>query len=416
MPRTATGGPDDGEPARRRPRKANNEGSVYPRKDGRWVGSAFVVHTDGTRRRVSVYGRTRQEANDRLVRLVAEDRQGIPRPSASQTVGEYLRYWLAEIARHKVRPSTLATYTTYVRCYMLPGLGHKRLARLSARDIMAWLATVRQTCQCCAQGRDAARPEGERRCCAVGRCCERRLSEATVHHLHRLLRAALQDAVTHELLARNVRVPVRRRHFQPYTLDEARLLLKAAKVDRLYALYAVALGVGLRRGEALGLRWSDVDTAAGVLHVRQTLQRVNGALVFQTPKTERSERTVPLPAPCLRALDAHRERQDLERARAGRAWQHHDLVFTTRDGGPIDPRNLVRSFVRLCDRAGVRRVRFHDLRHSCATLLYAHGVDPGTIQVILGHSSITVTMSVYVEIMREVQQDAVDRMTGLFDE
>ena len=91
-------------------------------------------------------------------------------------------------------------------------------------------------------------------------------------------------------------------------------------------------------------------------------------------------------------------------------------MFTTRDGGPIEPRNLVRSFVALCDRAGLRRIRFHDLRHSCATLLYAQGVEPGTIQVILGHSSITITMGVYVGIMRQVQQDAVDRMGDLFEE
>ena len=123
-----------------------------------------------------------------------------------------------------------------------------------------------------------------------------------------------------------------------------------------------------------------------------------------------------VPSPSLRPPQDVRERQDQEHATAGRKWRRSGLVFTTRDGGPIEPRNLVRSFVALCDRAGLRRIRFHDLRHSCATLLYAQGVEPGTIQVILGHSSITITMGVYVGIMRQVQQDAVDRMGDLFEE
>lgn len=199
--------------------------------------------------------------------------------------------------------------------------------------------------------------------------------------------------------------------------------------------------MGLRRGEALGVRWEDLELTcgrcggslvdsvhravcegadgtepdSGVVHVRQTVQPVNGALIFQPPKTQNSERSVPLPAPCVSVLVAHWRRQREWSRRAGTDWQDSGLVFTTRTGGPIDPRNLVRSFVALCDRAGIRRVRFHDLRHSCATLLFAQGVEIGTVKEILGHSSVTITADIYVEVIKKLRQDAVDGMDDLFE-
>jgi integrase len=208
-------------------------------------------------------------------------------------------------------------------------------------------------------------------------------------------------------------------------------------------LYAVALAVGLRRGEALGVRWEDLelmcgrcggslvdplhdaicegaddttDRDSGEVHVRQTLQRVNGALIFQPPKTQNSERSVPLPGPCVSVLVAHWRRQREWARRAGADWQDSGLVFTTRTGGPIDPRNLVRSFVALCERAGIRRIRFHDLRHSCATLLFAQGVEIGTVKEILGHSSVSITADIYVEVIKKLRQDAVDGMNDLFED
>lgn len=158
------------------------------------------------------------------------------------------------------------------------------------------------------------------------------------------------------------------------------------------------------------------DRDSGEVHVRQTLQRVNGALIFQPPKTQNSERSVPLPGPCVSVLVAHWRRQREWARRAGADWQDSGLVFTTRTGGPIDPRNLVRSFVALCERAGIRRIRFHDLRHSCATLLFAQGVEIGTVKEILGHSSISITADIYVEVIKKLRQDAVDGMNDLFED
>ena len=235
-----------------------------------------------------------------------------------------------------------------------------------------------------------------------------------------MIRAALQDAVVDGLIsenpARNLRLAHRYRpRFSPLTGDEAKLLLKAARSDRLFALYAVALALGLRRGEALGLRWQDVDLVDGVIFVRQSLQRLGGRLVFGPVESDESERVIGLPAPCLAALREHKIRQEAERKVTGERWQDFGLVFTTGHGTPIEPRNLNRHFVRLLDAAGLRRVRFHDLRHSCATLLDEQGVPIEKIQDVLGHSSPTITKLIYVEVTRQAQRSTTDKLGYLFD-
>ncbi|MFG3700846.1 tyrosine-type recombinase/integrase [Micromonospora sp. NPDC047620] len=250
--------------------------------------------------------------------------------------------------------------------------------------------------------KDAKRVERGRpaRCCAKSPrpCCEVFLSDGSIRYAHRLLRAALQDAVTEELLGSNPAKALRISHryrpkFTPWTADEARRFLKAARDDRWYR-YSVALALGLRRGEALALRWVDVDLIDNVLRIRQTLQRTGGQLRFGPVKTDGSERAVALPPGLVNVLRVHRTLQRTEREAAGDRWQDHGLLFTTRIGTPVEPRNINRHFEQLCERAGVRRIRVHD---------------------VLGHSSPTVTKSIYFEATRRVQQDAVDRLGFLFD-
>jgi integrase len=204
---------------------------------------------------------------------------------------------------------------------------------------------------------------------------------------------------------------------EPLSAAEGRRLLKAARSDRLHALYQIAIRLGLRRGEVLGLRWRDVDLDAGTLSVRQTLQRVSGRLIFAPPKTARSKRTVALPAECVDALTARRKDQRTEHVAAGpdwaQEWRENELIFTTRNGTPIEPRNLNRSFASLLNRAGLRQVRFHDLRHTCASLLHERGEDARTIMEVLGHSSIRVTMDVYTFVRLDEQRSAIDRLGEL---
>jgi integrase len=359
-----------------------------------------------------------------MTTLKARAQAGVRIAGTIQSVSDFMAYWLREVAGTRVRPSTLRAYEWLSRCYVVPMLGGQRLSKLQPPALRTFLNRAKSTCQCCAQGKDAARvAAGKRaRCCARRPkiCCEQVPSDGTVRHLHRMLRAALQDAVVDGLIAENPARNLRLSHkyrprFTPLTGEQAKRLLAAARTDRLYALYAVAHSLGLRGGEAVGLRWQDVDLVDGVLRVRQTLQRLGGKLVLGPVKSDGSERIIGLPGPCIAALRQHRVRQNAERDARGEDWIESGLIFTTGIGTAIEPRNLDRHFVGLLDRAGVRRIRFHDLRHSCATLLYEQGVEITKIHDMLGHSSPSITKLIYVEVTRESQRAVADKLSYLFD-
>ncbi len=197
---------------------------------------------------------------------------------------------------------------------------------------------------------------------------------------------------------------------------EAQRLLQAAQDDRLAALWRVALSLGLRRGETLGLRWCDVDLDNGTLRITVNLQRINGKLVLVKPKTKESQRTLPLPTSLIPALRQHKVWQLQEKLLAGSRWRDHDLVFCTSVGTPISPRNLLRSLQALLDRAGLPRMRFHDLRHSCATLLLAQGVPVKVVQEILGHTDPRVTLGIYQHVVMEDRRQAAAIMDVLLGE
>ncbi|MFF8905975.1 tyrosine-type recombinase/integrase [Streptomyces olivaceoviridis] len=401
-------------------RRANGEGTITKRKDGRYQAAAYVYRPDGTRTRKFVYGKTREEVADKLTEMQEQTRQGIPAASSTMAFGDYLTYWLAAIAPERLKPATLNSYEGLSRLYIRPALGKKRLNRLSPADVRRFLSEFKSSCLCCLRGADKERPEGKRTCCAVGRCCERRPSARTVQYVHAVLRSALQQAIREELIARNVarivETPtVDRKEVRPLDAGEAKALLKTARSHRLYALWLLLVSTGLRRGEVLGLTWSDVDLNAGTLRVRRNVQRIRRELIFGTPKTMRSVRTVSLPRRCVQALTQHRATQDRERKIAGPKWkpaegQPAGLIFTTSTGRVIDPRGLNRMLTILCRDARVPRVRVHDLRHTCASLLLAQGVDARTIMETLGHSTITMTLDTYAHVMGTTLRAAADRM------
>ena len=207
-----------------------------------------------------------------------------------------------------------------------------------------------------------------------------------------------------------------RRH-QGYVPDgeQAKLLIASAEGDRLGPLLTLALSLGLRRGELLGLRWSDVDIEAARVTIGQAMQRYVGVgLQAAAPKTEQSRRVLNLPQVCIRALRSRRARQAEERLAAGPAWQENGLIFTTPIGTPIDPRNLHRRFKALLKMAGLpAATRFHDLRHACATYLLGEGLSLRTISDLLGHSSISVTSDVYAHVAPQMLEEAARKMDGL---
>lgn len=363
-------------------KRANGEGSIYKRTDGRYVGSAFVPVLGGGRQRRYVYGRTRQDARDALDDLLRKAAAGVRRPLKRATVGEYLDYWLDEVVKPELRPTTYAGYETMVRVHIKPVLGRKKLDELGPAEVRHLLAVLRE--------KETTGHGGGRRT----------LSKRMVQFAHAVLRNALSNAVREELISRNAAklVKMSSPEYDVGTgLDPiaARALLGSITEDRLYALYVCAIVLGMRRGELLGLMWDAVDLDGNRLVVRQSLSWVNGRVVLQPPKTRTSRRVIPLPDVVATALREHRKRQDDERADAGDHWEDSGFVFITRRGAPMSPYTLSKYWRDLREKAGLGTLRFHDLRHTAVSLLLALGVPPHVVREIAGHSDIKVTMTVY---------------------
>ena len=246
------------------------------------------------------------------------------------------------------------------------------------------------------------------------------LSPGSVRRLHALLRRSLTIAVRWQLIHTNpvmaVDPPaVAVAEVEPYSVSEARAFIAAIRGERFEVRWVLAITLGLRQGEALGLSWRDVDLDQAVLRVRQALQYRSGAgLQLVQPKTMRSRRTIPLPAFLVAALKLHRERQDHERESAGEFWEDWGLLFTTHVGTPLSPRNDYRDFRRIVDAAGLRQVRLHDLRHTAASVMLALGVAPRVVMEVLGHSQISITMNTYSHVSPVLSREAADQIEVLF--
>ncbi len=200
------------------------------------------------------------------------------------------------------------------------------------------------------------------------------------------------------------------RELSPWSLDETLTFLDSARKDPLYAAFMLAIALGFRRGEVVGLRWENLDLDKREIRVRTQRQRVRGEAYEDDPKGRRRKQTLPLPAICLAPLRWQRMRQTAMRNAAGDQWKETGYVFTTRTGRPIEPRNLYRSFTRVAGTAGLRVIRLHDARHGCATLLTAAGVAPRVVMEILGHSQIAVTMNIYAHVVQDTQREAVSHL------
>jgi integrase len=400
--------------------RANGEGSLFAYRNG-YAAYVWVTTPAGGRERKWIYGQDRDELHGRWIDLQKQAKSG-PVATKVPKLGDYLTYWLQEIVAPNLAPLTYATYETLTRLYIVPGLGGKRLDKLTVRDVQTWLNKVRHSCQCCAQGKDARRPETARRCCAVGKCCGAAPSLRTVSDLRTVLRSALSSAMREELITKNVvtmtQLPARRRRKRkPWSSDEARTFLESVRRDdnALYAAYVLILVLGLRKGEVLGLTWPDVDLDAAELTIGRQLQRVRGELLHRETKTEASDATLPLPPVCVTALRQRRAAQDQARETAGAAWTRSELVFTTRYGDPIEPRNFNRYFTARCETAGVRQITVHDARRTCATLLVDLDVHPRIVMQILRHAQFDVTMEVYASASSDATREALKRLGASLD-
>lgn len=374
-------------------KRGRNEGSIYKRKDGRWAGTIDLGFKNGKRHRKTFYGKTRKSVSDKLVTALNAHRQSLPVAPERMTVKQFLESWLEDAAKPALRPRTYEGYRDHINNHLVPALGHIQLSKLTAQHVQQLLNDK------IAEG----------------------LSPRTVHYMHAVLRRALNQAVKWDYVVRNVATLVDRpraetREIEPLTPEQARTFLKAVEGDRLEALYTVALALGLRKGEALGLRWSNVDLENAKISITGALQRIDRKLQIVETKTRKSRRTIAMPESLVAALRRHRARQKRERLKAGQRWQEHDLVFTTSIGTPLEGGNVSRHLFKKLEKAGLPRKRFHDLRHTCASLLLAEGVHPRVVMDILGHSEIGLTMNTYSHVIPALQQNAARLMGAVLGE
>jgi integrase len=382
--------PRKNRPTRGRQR-LSGEGTISgPRKDGRYVGAFYALTTIGARKRVYVYGRTREEAHERLVEEQSKSARGIPVPERSWKLGPYLDYWLEHVIKPTRRPATYALYEMIVRIHLAPALGKYQLKRLSVPILQTFF-------------------NGKLR---AG------LSVRNVQIMRQVLSAALSRAVREELITRNVARLVELPAWQPsvvvpWSPTEALAFLQAAIDDPLYPAFVLLILYGLRRGEALGLRWQDIDIEAQIIHIRQQIHRSQGQLRIGPVKTRAGSRDLPLIGLARGALLARKEQQEADQMKLGSAWADTGLVFTTRTGRPIEPRNLVRSFVRIRDSHGIRKIRVHAIRHTTASLLKDLGVPARDTQIILGHAHISTTQQIYTHVDEAARREALTRLNKL---
>lgn len=396
-------------------RRRNGEGSIYPVSNG-YRGYVWCTGPDGTRYRKYVKGKTYEATRQAWFKLRDEASHG-PVSSDVPKLSDFLSYWLKEIVQPNLAPKTYQTYELFVRLHIVPHLGNRRLDQLQVKDIRQWINKLTRICQCCAQGKDLARPVPKRRCCAVGKCCRGTLSPQSRKDARATLRAALTCAVEEEIITRNpvgvIRLPApRKSKGRVWTVDEARRFLESARHDRdpLYAAYVLILVLGLRKGEALGLTWDRVDLDTAELYVGEQLQRVKGPLIRRPVKTESSEAPLPLPELCVTALKLRCERQAVDREQAGGTWIETGLVFTTRHGTPVEPRNFDRSFERRITTADVPRITRHSTRKTCGSLLAALDVHPRVAMQILRHSRSAITMEIYTEVPSAATREALRKL------
>ncbi len=389
--------------AKRRSRARHGLGSVFKRKDGRWVAQVCAGYSadTGKPKYRTAYSRTEQDAKTNLKQMINELDSGQPAPTSRQTVGEFLDKWLDECVKGQKEPKTIVYYTMMVNRHIKPSLGRIELRKLQAYEVQSLI-----------NEKTKPQPTGKE-----GKT--RKLSPATVNGIRRVLRAALNQAWKWDMVVQNV-VPKTSApkvvkpepvYLEP---DQAQKLLEQAKGHPIENLVALAMGTGLRIGEATGLRWQDVDVENATLRVQVQLQRIEKKLVHKPLKSASSRRNLPLLGMALEAVRAEEFRQASLKAKLGEKYANPlGLVFLNSEGRPLDPKYVDKHLKQLCKDAGIPQVSFHKLRHTAATHMVAAGVPLALVKDQLGHSSITLTTGTYAHMVPAAQREAAEKLDAV---
>ena len=372
--------------ARQGPRRGRGEGSVTPRKDGRWA--AYITLENGKRK--YFYAKTKKAALDLLRKAQLEQMQGtLVTSSPRLTVAKFFTQWI-EKRKPAVKIRTYERYESFIRLQVIPHVGNIQLQKLTPMHLQSLYSKL------LGDGKKAS----------------------TVNTLHWMIHRALSDAVKWELIAKNpckaVEPPRRARYeFRVLTVEEAQKLLAIARGHGMEALFVLALTTGMRRGELLALKWQDIDFEGGALHVRRAFTRAKGQRYLEAePKTQKSRRSILLAPGTIEVLKQHRLKQLEAKRQAGEDWEERDLVFCTAVGTPLNPNKVLERFGTLLKRAGLPHIRLHDLRHSVATLLLKLDVHPKIVQELLGHGRIAETLDIYSHVLPTMQEGAMHKLNN----
>lgn len=395
-------------------KRANGEGTLSRRKDkaGKTIGWRAAVtvgiNEDGTQDRRWVSGKTQAEVQEKLRAFQADMHTGMVADTEGLTVSAYMSRWADHKEQDATKPNTLRSYRDTVRLHITPHIGRIKLEKLRPLDLEQMLSKMQKA------GKSAA-------------------SRA---YTLRVLSMALRQAVRWQMLPRNVAEAVRppkveRPDIGTWTAAQVATFLDTAQLHRMHAAFYLALLTGMRRGEILGLKWEDVDFTRSRLTVRNNLVEMRGEgttgkqhagketvssvrSILQTPKTKASRRTIPLSPGTMSKLKEHRERQEQNRKAAAEAWQAQGFVFADELGNPTDPRTLYGWFRGLVTAAGLPMIRFHDLRHTAASLMIRQGISPKTVSDRLGHADVAFTLRVYAHLYEDQREEAAFDLTDLF--
>ncbi len=327
---------------------------------------------------------TRKEAEAALTKMISDAEDGLFDQSDRVTVTDFLEQWLAS-KESTVRKSTYRSYAWLVKKHIVPHLGKAKLTDLTPIQLQRYYSKLQKL--------------------------DKPLSNRSILHIHIVLQEALDRAMKWGLLNRNVAKLVdppraKKVQFTVWTQKEAAKFLNACREDRYYIAFLLAIMTGMRKGEVLGLRWQDVDFEQSVISVRQTLSYTGKGSEFQAPKTEHGKRAIAIPAQVVEALKRHKRQQAQEKLMLGQEYQDNDLVVATRFGTFVTARNLDRSWYQYLDELDVPRIRFHDLRHTHASLMLLQGVHPKVVSERLGHANIGITLDTYSHVMPGLQEKA----------
>ena len=384
-----------------------SQGHIRQQGKGSWELKFDLGRDPLTGKRITKYATfrgTKRKAQEELTRLLAHRNEGSYVDPTKMTLAAYLHHWLAADIDRRVAARTAIRHRGIVEKNIIPRLGHVPMRKLTAVHIEAFEAELQR--EGWVKSRRQSRPAPIEK---LG------LSAQTVQHIHRTLSQALSHAVRLGVLLKNPAAQVKpprpeRREIKILGKDEIGTLLQAAKGTLLYLPVLVAVTTGLRRGELLGLRWSDLDLKAGTLAVNQSIERIKGKIAFKAPKTKTSRRSITLPTVTVQALQEYRAAQAEERLKLGLGRDSRGLVFTRADGEPQDADSLTKAFARLVAATKVTPITFHELRHTHISHLLMDGVHVKVVSERAGHANVNITLSVYAAYIPSMQADAALRV------